>query len=104
MSRSKALFGLVIVAAAVVAAVYGRYGNVQGVLEEFSGQSGAVADIAKRFSSVEEIARWFPPLKWIVGEKAAPQAPRPPRTVAVEVATAVKKKTPVIIEGLGNVT
>jgi RND family efflux transporter MFP subunit len=105
MSRSKALFGLIIVVAAVGAAVYGRFGNIQEVLEEFSGQSGTVVDIAKRFSSTEEIAGWFPPLKWIVGDKAAPQqAPRPQRTVAVEVATAVRKKTPVIIEGLGNVT
>jgi RND family efflux transporter MFP subunit len=104
MSRRKALFGLLIVAAAVGAAAYGRYGNIQGILEEFSGRPGAVADIAKRFSSVEEIAEWFPPLKWVVGDKAAPQAPRPQRTVAVEVATAVKKKTPVILDGLGNVT
>jgi RND family efflux transporter MFP subunit len=104
MSRSKALFGVLIVAAAVGAAVYGRFGGLQGVLE-FSGQPGAIADIAKRFSSIEEIAEWFPPLKWIVADKAAPQqAPRPQRTVAVEVATAVRKKTPVIIEGLGNVT
>jgi RND family efflux transporter MFP subunit len=105
MSRSKVLFGLLIVAAAVGAAVYGRFGSVQGVLEGFSGQSGVVTDIAKRVSSVEEIAEWFPPLKWIVGGKAAPQqAQRPLRTVAVEVATAVRKKTPVLIEGLGNVT
>jgi multidrug efflux system membrane fusion protein len=104
MSRSKALFGLVVVVAAAGAAAYGRYGGIQGVLQEFSGQPGAAADIAKRFSSVEEVAGWFPPLKWILGDSAAPQAPRPPRTVAVEVATAVKKKTPVIIEGLGNVT
>jgi RND family efflux transporter MFP subunit len=104
MSWSKALLGLLIVAAAVGAGVYGRDGNMQKILDAFSGQSGAVADITKRFSSVGEIAEWFPPLKWIVGDKAAPQAPRPTRTVAVEVATAVKKKTPVIIEGLGNVT
>ena len=105
MSRRKALFGLLIVAA-VGAAAYGRFGNnIQGALEEFSGQTGAVADIAKRFSSIAEMTEWFPPLKWIVGEKATPQqAPRPQRTVAVEVATAVQKKTPVLIEGLGNVT
>jgi RND family efflux transporter MFP subunit len=107
MTRSKALFGLLIVAAAVAAAVYVRFGNIQAVLEEFSGQPGAVAEMARRFSSVEEIAAWFPPLKWIVGDKATPQAPRsgpPQRTVAVEVATAVQKKNPVILEGLGNVT
>jgi RND family efflux transporter MFP subunit len=39
-------------------------------------------------------------------ERAAAQAPRgaEPRLVGVEVATAVKKTTPVLIEGLGNVT
>jgi RND family efflux transporter MFP subunit len=104
MNRSKALFALLIVTAAVGAAVYGRNGNFRGVIEEFSGHSGPVADIARRFSSVDEIAEWFPPLKWIVGDKAAPQAPRPQRAVAVEVATAVRRKTPVLIEGLGNVT
>ena len=104
MSRRKALFGLLIVAAAAGAAVYGRF-DIQRAFEEFSGQTGAVADIAKRFSSIAEITEWFPPLKWITGDKVAPQqAPRPPRTVAVEVATAVQKKTPVLIEGLGNVT
>jgi membrane fusion protein, multidrug efflux system len=35
---------------------------------------------------------------------AVAQAPQGPRPVAVEVATAVKKNTPVLLEGLGNVT
>jgi membrane fusion protein, multidrug efflux system len=55
----------------------------------------------------EELANWFPPLKWLTGDKAVAQSPqgRPgPRTVAVEVGKAVKKKTPVILESLGNVT
>lgn len=100
MSRSKVLFGLLIVTAAVGAAVSGRVGNV----EELSGQFGAVA---RRYANFDELAAWFPPLRWIVGEKPAAQAPRsgpPQRTVAVEVAEAVRKKTPVILEGLGNVT
>jgi membrane fusion protein, multidrug efflux system len=104
MSRSKALFGLLIVTAAVGAAVSGRFGNI----EEFSRQFGAVGEIARRYANLEELAAWFPPLKWIVGDKtAAQQAPRsgpPQRTVAVEVAEAARKKTPVILEGLGNVT
>jgi membrane fusion protein, multidrug efflux system len=102
MSRSKILFGLLIVAAAGgAAAVYGRLIDIEGI----SGQSGAIAGMARRFSSAEEIAAWFPPLKWIIGDKAASQAPRSgPRSIAVEVATASRKKTPVIIEGLGNVT
>src|SRR5215468_123909 len=107
MSRSKALFVLLIVAAAVGAAVYVRDGNIQAVVEGFSERSGAVADMARRLSSVEEIVAWFPPLKWIVGDKAPPQtrpSGPPQRTVGVEVATAVKKKSPVILEGLGNVT
>ncbi len=35
---------------------------------------------------------------------AVAQAPQGPRPVSVEVATAVKKNTPVLLEGLGNVT
>src|SRR5579871_4729859 len=81
MSRSKALFGLLVVAVAGGAAASGRFGNT------------------------EELAKWFPPLKWFVGDKAAAQQGGPPqRVVAVEVAKAVKKKTPVILEALGNVT
>ena len=35
---------------------------------------------------------------------AVAQAPRRPAAVSVEVATAVKKKTPILLEGIGNVT
>jgi membrane fusion protein, multidrug efflux system len=83
MSRSKALFGLLVVAVAGWAAASGRLG------------------------SSEELAGWFPPLKWLTGGKAVAQSPQgapSQRTVAVEVAKAVKKKTPVILESLGNVT
>src|SRR6266481_676261 len=82
MSRSSGLLGLLVVAVAVWAAASGRLG------------------------STEELAKWFPPLKWFA-DKAVAQAPQggpPQRTVAVEVAKAVKKKTPVILESLGNVT
>src|SRR5215467_2503784 len=82
MSRSKAFFRLLVVAVAGWAAASGRLGNT------------------------EELAKWFPPLKWFAGkaEAQSPQAGPPQRTVAVEVAKAVKKKTPVILESLGNVT
>lgn len=46
-------------------------------------------------------------MQWFgANERAAAQAPRAaePRTVGVEVAAAVKKSSPVLIEGLGNVT
>ena len=45
------------------------------------------------------VARW--PGK---SDGAVAQAPRGPAAVSVEVATAVKKKTPVLLEGIGNVT
>jgi RND family efflux transporter MFP subunit len=82
MSRSKVLFGLLVVAVAGWAAASGRLG------------------------STEELAKWFPPLKWFADKAVAqsPQSGPPQRTVAVEVAKAVKKKTPVILEALGNVT
>jgi membrane fusion protein, multidrug efflux system len=83
MSRGKALFGLLVVVAAGGAAASGMFGNT------------------------EELAKWIPPLKWLTGDKAVAQSPqgRPgQRAVAVEVAKAVKKKTPVILEALGNVT
>jgi membrane fusion protein, multidrug efflux system len=94
MSRGKTFFGLLIIAAAAAGVGYsGRLGNFQ----EFSGHLSAA-----------EIAAWFPPLKWIVGDKAAAQAPPrsgpPQRAVNVEVAKTVKKKTPVLLEALGNVT
>src|SRR6266849_1435903 len=82
MSRSKVLFGLLVVAVAGWAAASGRLG------------------------STEELAKWFPPLKWFADKAVAqsPQSGPPQRTVAVEVAKAVKKKTPVILDALGNVT
>jgi RND family efflux transporter MFP subunit len=52
----------------------------------------------------DELAKWFPPIKWFSGEPAAAQSRSGPRPIAVEVATAVKKKTPVLLEALGNVT
>jgi membrane fusion protein, multidrug efflux system len=54
----------------------------------------------------EQIAAWFPPAKWLIGDGAAAQAQGTggPRTVAVVVGTAEKRKTPFVIEALGNVT
>jgi RND family efflux transporter MFP subunit len=89
---------LVIVAA--IGAAWWHAGSVQRLLEEV----GAVTEKASQLARSEEAAAWFPPLKWFTGDKAAMPSPQPQRAVAVEVATAVKKKTPVIIEGLGNVT
>jgi RND family efflux transporter MFP subunit len=59
------------------------------------------------FGKTEQLATWFPPLKWLTGDKAVAQSPRggpAQRTVAVEVGRAVQKKTPVILDALGNVT
>jgi membrane fusion protein, multidrug efflux system len=82
MTKGKALLGIVVVlAAAGGAARSGLFGNP------------------------DELAKWFPPLTWFAGEHAAAQSqPSGPRAVAVEVATAVKKKTPVQVQALGNVT
>jgi RND family efflux transporter MFP subunit len=81
MTKSRAFIGLVvIVGAAGWAAASGMFGNT------------------------EELASWFPPLKWVIGDKAAAQAPPVQRAVGVEVAKAVKKKTPVLLDALGNVT
>ena len=85
MTRRKALFGL-LVAVAV---------------------AGGVVAVSGVFGKTEELARWFPPLKWLTGDKAVAQSPQGgpgQRTVAVEVDKAVKKKTPVVLESLGNVT
>jgi len=82
MTKGKAIFGLV-----VVLAVAGGVAH-----------SGMLGD-------PNELAKWFPPLKWFSGDGAAAQSRQAgPRPVAVEVATAVKKKTPVTLEALGNVT
>jgi multidrug efflux system membrane fusion protein len=85
MTKSKAIFGLLaIVVVAGGAAASGMLG------------------------STEELGKWFPPLKWLIGEKASAQAQQGgaggQRAVPVEVAKAVKKKTPVLLEALGNVT
>jgi membrane fusion protein, multidrug efflux system len=56
------------------------------------------------FGDPEELGAKYPPLKWVLGEHAAKAQASGPRPVAVEVATAVKRKTPVQIEALGNVT
>jgi membrane fusion protein, multidrug efflux system len=55
----------------------------------------------------DEVVRWVPAAKWLLGAKAGSQdqANRPlARAVAVEVGKAVRKKTPVLLEALGNVT
>jgi len=83
MNRGKALFGLLVLAVVGGAAASGMFGNT------------------------EELAKWIPPLKWLTGDKAVAQSPQGgpgQRAVAVEVAKAVKKKTPAILEALGNVT
>src|ERR1700688_575859 len=59
------------------------------------------------FGKGEEVAQWFPPAKWLLGDKASAggqASGAPARSVAVEVATAVRKKSPVLLEALGNVT
>ena len=83
MTKGKTLFGL-----AAVLAVAG----------------GAMA--AGLFGKPEDVAKWFPPANWFGGERTAqgPARGAGPRTVAVEVATAVKRETPVLIEALGTVT
>jgi len=43
-------------------------------------------------------------MRWPKTDGAVAQAPQGPRPVSVELGTAVKKKTPVVLEGLGNVT
>ena len=66
-----------------------------------------VGTAAARIVGTEVVATWFPPLKALTGDQtAAPsQQGRPTqRAVAVEVSKAVKKKTPVILGALGNVT
>jgi RND family efflux transporter MFP subunit len=81
MAKGKAVVGtLLVLALAVGAARWGMLGNP------------------------EELGEKYPPLKWVLGEHAAKSQTSGPRAVAVEVATAVKRKTPVEIEALGNVT
>jgi multidrug efflux pump subunit AcrA (membrane-fusion protein) len=55
----------------------------------------------------DAVAKWFPAVKWISGDGTAARAPAgaaTARSVLVEVATAVKRKTPLVIETLGTVT
>src|SRR6516164_6662726 len=79
MTRGRALFWLLVVVLAV--------------------SGGAIAN------KPEEAAKWFPLAKWIGSDRTAGSAGgTPARSVLVEVATAVKKKTPVLIEALGTVT
>jgi membrane fusion protein, multidrug efflux system len=81
MTKGKAVGGLVLaLALAVGAARWGAFGNPQ------------------------ELGEKYPPLKWVLGEHTAKTQASGPRPVGVEVATAVKRKTPVQIEALGNVT
>jgi membrane fusion protein, multidrug efflux system len=82
MTKGRVIFGLVVLlAAAGGAARWGMFGDP------------------------DELAKWFPPLTWFSGE-GAPAQPQQAggRAVAVEVVTAVRKKTPVLLEALGNVT
>jgi multidrug efflux system membrane fusion protein len=80
MTTRKALFGLVVVV---------------GVI------GGAVAT---GLVTPQQLGEWFPPVKWFGGNAAAEGPAAGRRAVPVEVATAVKKKTPVLIEALGTVT
>jgi membrane fusion protein, multidrug efflux system len=82
MTKGKVVFGFVVVLA----------------LAGGAARSGLLGD-------PNELAKWFPPIKWFSSDGAAAQSqPAAVRAVAVEVATAVKKKTPVLLEALGNVT
>ncbi len=81
MTKGKAFVGLVVVLAlATGAARWGVFGNP------------------------EELGQKYPPLKFVLGEPTASRPQSGPRPVAVVVATAVKRKTPVQIDALGNVT
>ena len=82
MTKSKAIFGLLAIAVVGGAAASGIVGT-------------------------DALAKWFPPLKWLTGNTVVAQSQqgRPTqRAAAVEVGRAVKKKTPVILGALGNVT
>jgi membrane fusion protein, multidrug efflux system len=81
MTKGKAVVGLVLALALVGgAARWGAFGNPQ------------------------ELGEKYPPLKWVLGEHTAKSQASGPRAVSVEVATAARRKTPVQIEALGNVT
>src|SRR5271170_2121075 len=82
MTKGKAVFGLVVVLAlAGGAARCGMFGDPN------------------------ELAKWFPPLKWFSGDGAAVSSRQAgPRPIAVEVTSVVRRNTPVLLEALGNVT
>ncbi len=82
MTKGKAVFGLVVVLAlAGGAARWGMCGDPN------------------------ELAKWFPPLKWFSGDGAAVSSRQAgPRPIAVEVTSVVRRNTPVLLEALGNVT
>jgi membrane fusion protein, multidrug efflux system len=66
---------------------------------------GAAA--AGLFGKPEEVTNWFTAVKWFGAERGAGQGPAGgagARAAAVEVATAVKKSAPVLIDALGTVT
>jgi hypothetical protein len=82
MTKSRATFGLLAIAIAGGAAASGIVGT-------------------------EALAKWFPPFKWLTGDTVVAQSQQgwpTQRAVAVEVSRAVKKKTPLILGALGNVT
>jgi len=59
------------------------------------------------FGTGEDVVKWFPPAKLLIAEKPNSDSQpntAAPRAVAVEVAKAVSKKAPVLLEGIGNVT
>jgi RND family efflux transporter MFP subunit len=83
MTRGRALFWLLVVVPALA--------------------GGAIA--VRLLDKPDEVAKWFALVKWIGSERTAGSAGgTSARSVLVEVATAVKKKTPVLIEALGTVT
>jgi multidrug efflux system membrane fusion protein len=84
MTKGRALFGLIVIVGIAAGAA------ASGVL-----------------GTRDNVATWFPPAKWFGGDKAAAEAAGgapSARAVPVEVATAVRKKTSVLLGALGNVT
>jgi membrane fusion protein, multidrug efflux system len=70
-----------------------------------TGYFGQGEQLAERFPAVKQLAEWLPGMKGRPGEATGGQArAQAPPAVAVEVAKAVRKATPVILEALGNVT
>ncbi len=83
MTKGRALFGLLILVVAVGGAAKTGF-----------------------LGTPEEVTKWFPLAKWLVGDRGEAQTKPPsgPRAVGVAVAKAERRKTPVLIEALGNVT